>query len=143
MATVSLVFNRRNKLNKNKEGAIDLCVTINSIPHYIGLRISVLPKLWDNKKREVKSNHEDWFEINNILNEKVKTINKYLFECELNNQIPELTDIKQILGKKHIKHKDTFIKFCREEIGRRNDLGNATIHHQLNKLDTIQEWAGG
>ncbi|MCT4581083.1 MAG: site-specific integrase, partial [Flavobacteriales bacterium] len=39
--------------------------------------------------------------------------------------------------------KDTFIKFCREEIGRRNDLGNATIHHQLNKLDTIQEWAGG
>jgi hypothetical protein len=50
MATVNLVFNRRNKLNKNKEGAIDLCVTINSIPNYIGLRISVLPKLWDQKK---------------------------------------------------------------------------------------------
>ncbi len=143
MASVYLVFNRRNKLNKKKEAPIELCVTIKNTPNYIGLKQHIIPKLWDNKKKEVKANHPNWFEINTILESKVKLVNEYFINCDLKNITPNINEVKILLGKKATIKNNMFIAFCRNEVSRRNDISNLTIHHHLTKLDTIEEWAGG
>jgi integrase len=143
MATISLSYNRRNKFSKDGKASIDYRITINRQSTFVASGIKVSPTHFDKKRRLVKKTHRFWLEYNNKLNTQMSLVNQYFVECVVLDREPDVKKVKTLFGKKTVERNGKFISFCRDEIDRRNDLGRETIHHQLNKLDIIEDWAKG
>lgn len=143
MATISLSYNRRNKLSSDGKASIDYRITIDRKSTFIASGIKVLPKHFDKKRKLVKNTCRFWIEYNDVLSNHIDIVNKYFVDCTVIEKQPDIKKIKTFFGKKIEESNGKFISFCRDEIGRRNDLGRDTVHHQLNKLDIIEEWAKG
>ena len=143
MATVALIYNRRNKLSIKGLGSIDYRVTIDRKPTFISTGIKVSPNNWDKNKSEVKKINSNWFEYNTLLEKNVSLINRYFIESDLERTVPDVNQIKELLGKKVQKRNDLFFAFCRDEVSRRNDIANDTSNRHLAKLNYLEEWTGG
>lgn len=75
-ALYTLVYNRKNKLNKDGEALVQIRVYYKRENKYLSTGIYLLPKQWDPKRNEVSQHHPEADELNRELQahiEKLKT----------------------------------------------------------------------
>lgn len=134
MATVSFIYNRKNKVDKNGLAAIFLRITINRTPYYLSTGIKIIPGHWDNKRQEVKKNNKYWHEYNTAIYDKKNIIEDYFARCISENKEPKYIEVKELFNK---TPSVGLVSFIENEMKLRKDISLSTYNShkaQLNKL---------
>jgi integrase len=115
--SVSIIFNRRNRLSVNGTAPIEIQVYQSSprLRKYISTGISVEPPFWNSEKNIVSQKHPNAAHFNKIIRDAVKTIEDYAYS--LNAQKKVLTDqlLTDFLNNQG-ESEDSFISFFAKEI---------------------------
>jgi hypothetical protein len=81
MITIKPRFIRKNKLDKKDLGNIELRLTLNCISTYFNTKIKILPEHCNWKTNRVKKQNENWFKINQIIEDYINKTEVYNFDC--------------------------------------------------------------
>lgn len=76
-AKYKLVFNRKNKLNKEGKALIQIEIYKDGKRKYISTGIYIKPNEWNEKKKEVTNNNSNYLEINNLLRKTINDLEEY------------------------------------------------------------------
>lgn len=97
MYSIEAVFNRKNVVNKSNKYVTHLRVILDRKSIY--LKIKHFPKLnpqyWDNKRNQLKPNHPNAWQLNEILHRQKEKINKYCLDRLMNDKPLSLKGIKE------------------------------------------------
>jgi len=88
IARYKLVFNRKNQLNKNGEGLVQIEINKSGKRKYISSEVYLKPNEWNLKKLEVNINNTNCNQLNNYLR-------KCLIDLE-NNELKSLNSGKEL-----------------------------------------------
>lgn len=139
--SLSLKFNRRNKLNDRGEGSIDLYIFKNRNEYkYRSTGIQIVPKHWDDEKKIIKKLHPDAVELNSILNELKEKHRLFIDEINRRKNGFKMSDLSQF---KESRNSTTcFLAFMESEIKRaaKQGLVASTIKTHNNKLNNLRKF---
>ncbi len=134
MITIKPVFNRKNKLDRNGLGNIELRLTLNRKSTYFNTKIKIYPEHWNKKTNRVKKQNENWFKLNQIIEDYINKTEVYNVDCLHQNKTFSVDKLKLIFTGSDSKNADTIIAFIENEISQRNDLAKSTLSHHKSKL---------
>lgn len=140
MPTIKLIYNRRNQLNNKRLASIDFQIIINRSVAFIGSKIAISPEHWDGKKGKIKPNHPNHYEYNAFLEEKIKTVNEYFFECIKLDQEPSLAKTKSLISTKKANGND-FLQFMEDQAQSRSDIQSSTRIHYFTEINKLRAWS--
>lgn len=135
-----VVFNRKNKLNKDGKALIQIECYLNGKRKYISTGIKIDPVYWNKSHRIVKKNHSTSVELNRIISQQIRKIENLEFRIFEKNGDVSLSDIDKI--KNEGNQDNDFLKFCFESLESNTAVERTTItQHRtmLNKLKTYRE----
>ena len=128
-----VVFNRKNKLNKEGKALIQIECYLNGKRKYLSTGIKIKPAYWNNIHRIVKNNHRASIELNRIIIQQIRKIEDLEFKIFEKNGAVSLTDIDE---NKSIENKnDNFLKFCFDSLDSNTSLkkSSKTQHRTILK----------
>jgi integrase len=108
MATFKILFNRKNKLNAQKQAVVSIEVYHKSKRKIISTGVFIEPRFWDQKNNLVKSSHPDSFRYNTIIKDKLNALKNIELETVLKNKPFSLEMIDA--QNKYLSFTDYFIK---------------------------------
>lgn len=118
---LNFVFDRKNKLNKEGKGLVQLRVYVSrsssyvsGSSYYFSTGIYLLPSQWNDKKQEIKANHPNYEELNKNLKLIVLRLEKY--EAQMINK-SMIVGIKEVRAFMEGKDLTSFLAFCSMEMG--------------------------
>jgi len=117
MPNFKIIFNRKNKLNADKQAVISIEVYHNYKRKIISTGIFIEPRFWDENNKIIKSSHPDSFKYNTMIKNKLNDLKNIELETVLKNkefslemidaknQYPSFTDffIKSIESRKSLR----------------------------------------
>lgn len=109
----SLVFNRKNKLNKSGEALIQICAYHIGKRKYFSSGIYIKPNQWDLKRLKVNNNHGDYDSLNDQLDNairKIKEVIRYKKEKGEKISLSKMEDVREF------KLYNSFYDFMKDEI---------------------------
>lgn len=109
----SLVFNRKNKLNKSGEALIQICAYHIGKRKYFSSGIYIKPKQWDLKRLKVNNNHTDYEFLNDQLENFIRNIRDIIRYKKEKGERISLSKMKDI---KDFKLYSSFYDFMKDEI---------------------------
>ena len=140
-ATFSLVYNRKDRLNKDGKGLVEIYCYVEGRVKFIGTGISIYEDHWDKKKRRVSKDHPNETKLNIMLTRMLNKLEDY--ELTISNNKGEFTfeDLKSFSLNGESK-KDNFIEWLKKEIEGDNTVAAGTRGYRLNMLNKLIEVAG-
>ncbi|WP_027126293.1 site-specific integrase [Gelidibacter mesophilus] len=132
----SLVFNRKNKLNKNGEALIQICAYHKGRRKYFSSKIYIKPNQWDLKRLKVNNNHNDYDLLNDQLENavrKIKEVIKYKKEKGEQISLSKMEDVRDF------KLYSSFYDFMKDEI-EKSILKESTKKTHRRTLSVMKEF---
>jgi integrase len=111
-ASYKIVFNRLKKLNRDGTGLVQIECYLEGKRKYVSTGIKIKPDYWDQKNGRVKNNHEQFIQLNRLLDQQLKKIEDIEFrvlEKNGNFTLDMIDEVNRI-------HDNDFIKFCHQMI---------------------------
>lgn len=111
---LSAVFNRKNKLNQNGEALIHIRANYKGKSIYFSTEISIKPVFWNDKKKEIKSNHAHYITFNVQINKLKKELQDLSILL-----VNKYNSISLELLKEYFENKNkdiSFVEFMKTEI---------------------------
>jgi site-specific recombinase XerD len=130
--TFAVVFNRQNKLSKNGTGRLDVSACLNYKRKYFSVGLSIAPEVWDNKKKCVKKNAANAFQLNRQITDFVQRLENYVIERQHTGKPVTLDYLCNCMQGKDIRNFTDFVR-CEIENEKRN--AHATL---VNKRTTFR-----
>lgn len=136
IATFTTLFNRRNKLNKEKGGLIEISVYFDGKRKYISTGIAIEPRFWDKKRKIIDKNHPEAFKLNTALESKISELKQVELNC-LIKSIPFSLDMLQ-----NSKNNGSFTEFFKTEIESRESIKSTSKATALVAFASFEKFAG-
>jgi len=136
-ATITPVFNRKNQLNKNGKGSIELCLYQNRKRKYISTGIKVSPDQWDEKRQVINKKHNDAELLNYQIKERITNFETSKVEHLMKGKS---FSIHSITNNKAPQDKTSFIEFVREEVKNDQTLKYKTKQSHNNTVNKLLEY---
>jgi site-specific recombinase XerD len=130
----SAVFNRNNRLTKKGTAQIEICAYESATQKrkFFGTGLSIKPEIWDNKKKRIKPNAANAFQLNKQITDFVQRLENYAIERRHAGKPVTLDYICDCMQGKDIKNFTDFVR-CELENEMRN--AHATL---VNKRTTFR-----
>lgn len=109
-----IVFNRKNKLNKNGVAPITIRCYQSKIQKHISTGVSIEPKFWDEKRQQIKRSHPNAFVLNNRIREQLRTIVAY--EMEMIGRLGSFPVTRIVEYDSYNTHRKSFSDFFAEQL---------------------------
>ncbi len=123
-AIISVIYNRKNKLNKNGKAIVQLEVKFHEnkklVRRYVSTNVLVEPKFWNEKKNEISAKLKDYHFFNLQIKEKIRLIEEHEKQLMINGKQLNDDELTYVLSKK--ENKDSFIEFCKNNLETDNKL---------------------
>lgn len=115
-ATVSIIYNRRNKLNAQNQAAIDLVFYQKEprIRKYVSTGINIEPTQWSNEKNAIIK-HPNAPHLNKILRDKVQELEDYIYTNFNSGRTITANDLNEFLQGNKV-NTASFTEFYKQEI---------------------------
>lgn len=110
---ISLVYNRKNKLNKNEESLIQICCYQNGKRTYFSTGIYVKPNEWNEKRMTINDNRLDYDDLNDEIDKQISELKDSIKLKKQKGESVSLNNLKKI---KEIGIYTSFYKFMHDEI---------------------------
>lgn len=93
---ISLVYNRKNKLNKNEESLIQICCYQNGKRTYFSTGIYIKPNEWNEKRMTINDNRDDYDELNEKLDNQLSELKESIKIKKQKGESVSLNNLKEI-----------------------------------------------
>ncbi len=117
-AIISVIYNRKNKLNKNGKAIVQLEVKFHEnkklVRRYVSTNVLVEPKFWNEKKNEISAKLKDYHFFNLQIKEKIRLIEEHEKQLMINGKQLNDDELTYLLSKK--ENKENFIEFCKSNL---------------------------
>ena len=133
---ISLVYNRKNKLNKNGEALIQICCYQNSKRTYFSTKIYIKPNEWNEKRLSINDNRDDYDELNDEIDRQIAELKESIKIKKQKGEIISLNNLKEI---KELGVYISFYKFMGDEI-EKGLLKESTKKSQRRTLLVLREF---
>jgi integrase len=133
-----VIFNRRNKLNKQGKASIEIAVSLKRKQKFIATGIYIKPVQWDIKNRRIKGNDIETAVLNSKIDDKIAELKRIEQTCLLENKEFNL----DMLKKNNTQDIKSFSEFFIEEINKRNDIVEDTRRSMITVYKSFVEFAG-
>lgn len=133
----------RTDRNQNKRGEypVAIFVHIDGIPVKRGVKVSVKPQDWDEKKMQVRPFHPLASGFNRVIAEKRSRVDNYLLECEASGDQPTTEGIDDALAG---KSRTSFFTIAEKHVAHvRQDCSWDHYLHVKGIVDNFKEYCGG
>ena len=110
---ISLVYNRKNKLNKNGEALIQICCYQNGKRTYFSTEIYIKPNEWNEKKMLINDYRNDYEELNDEIDRQITELKDSIKIKKQKGESVSLSNLKEI---KEVGIYISFYKFMQDEI---------------------------
>lgn len=134
---INIRFNRKNKLDKNGLGAVQLELRLNGKRKFIDTKVKVKPEFWDSNKSRVKNHHSNAIQLNQRLNQILNEFEEFELSF-LNTKRPfDLAMFDNIHNQNKFQN---FNDFFKAELDNANISDSTKRSHQttLNRLNEFQ-----
>lgn len=133
---ISLVYNRKNKLNKNGEALIQICCYQNGKRAYFSTEIYIKPNEWNEKRTLINDYRNDYEELNEEIDRQISELKDSI---KFKKQKGESVTLKKLKEVKDEKIYTSFYDFMEDQIEKRN-LNEATKKTQRRTLSVLKEF---
>ena len=137
--TYKIVFNRLNKLNKDRKGLVQIECYLNGKRKYLSTGIKTEPKYWNSKISRIKTNHSEYIELNRLIDKQLRNVEDFEFSQIEKNGTFFLDDLMK-LNKNNIYIKNDFFAFCWESLANNTSVSKATINHHKVMLRKLEKY---
>jgi site-specific recombinase XerD len=140
-ANFSFVWNRKKRLNKHEQGAVDIYCYIDGKARFISTGVNVAETEWDNKRRRVSKDHSNSVKLNVHLSRMKNKLEEYELS-QLNNK-GEFTfvDLGKFSFNGEVKRR-SFLDWLKKEIEADTTVKGGTTTYRLNMLEKFRAAAG-
>ena len=136
----TLVYNRKNKLNRQGESLIQVKAYQNPKCRYFSTGIYITPKYWDNKNNQIKSGHPNEFVYTEKINSVIREMKTY--ENRMINRYGSFSLDRLHEYQNPEKEFKNFTDFYRFELDR-PDITHSTKKSQQARLRNLEEFRQG
>ena len=140
--TYKVVFNRKNKLNTEGKGLIQIECYLDRKRKYISTGIKIEPLYWNRKLNLIKSNHPESIKLNKLVNQQIRAIEDFEFVQLDKNGAFSLEEINGLRHKSHSEN-NSFIEFFRNNIKSNTAISKSTKSHHRVVLKKLEEFESG
>ncbi len=133
---ISLVYNRKNKLNKNGEALIQICCYQNGKRTYFSTEIYIKPNEWNEKKMLINDYRNDYEELNDEIDRQITELKDSIKIKKQKGESVSLSNLKEI---KEVGIYISFYKFMQDEI-EKGLLKESTKKSQRRTLLVLREF---
>lgn len=133
-----VVYNRKNKLNKEGKALIQIECYLNGKRKYYSTGIKIEPVYWHNKYRRVKNNHSASLELNRIINKQLRKFEDLEFKISEEKGEVSLNDIDN--NKDSESKNDNFLEFCFDSLESNTALRDTTRKQQRTILGKLRDY---
>lgn len=130
------VFNRKNKLNPQGKGLIQIECYLNGKKKYFSTSIYIEPQFWNLKTKTIKTDFTNGIKLNKQISETLRNLEN--FELDLINQNKPF-NLAMLDDFFKPKAKFNFTDFCAKEIENGN-FNNATKNNQRSTLKRLKQF---
>ena len=110
---ISMVYNRKNKLNKNGEALIQICCYQNGKRTYFSTGIYIKPNEWNEKRTLINDYRDDYEELNEEIDRQISELKDSIKIKKQKGESVSLSNLKEI---KEVGIYTSFYKFMQDEI---------------------------
>ncbi len=134
-----VVFNRKNQLNKDGKGLIQIECYLNGKRRYISTGIKIEPIYWNSKSNVIKNNHSKNTELNRLISQQIRNIEDFEFKQIQKKGIFSLNEIN---GFSHKSFSDSkfFLEFIENSMKINSALQKETIRQHKGVLTKLHEF---
>ena len=133
---ISLVYNRKNKLNKNGEALIQICCYQNGKRTYFSTEIYIKPNEWNEKRTLINDYRDDYEELNEEIDRQISELKESIKIKKQKGESVSLSNLKEI---KEVGIYISFYKFMQDEI-EKGLLKESTKKSQRRTLLVLREF---
>ncbi|WP_353097990.1 site-specific integrase [Empedobacter brevis] len=133
---ISLVYNRKNKLNKNGEALIQICCYQNGKRTYFSTGIYIKPNEWNEKRTLINDYRDDYEELNEEIDRQISELKDSIKIKKQKGETVSLNNLKEI---KEVGIYTSFYKFMQDEI-EKGLLKESTKKSQRRTLLVLREF---
>ena len=133
---ISLVYNRKNKLNKNGEALIQICCYQNGKRTYFSTGIYIKPNEWNEKRTLINDYRDDYEELNEEIDKQISELKDSIKIKKQKGETVSLNNLKEI---KEVGIYTSFYKFMQDEI-EKGLLKESTKKSQRRTLLVLREF---
>lgn len=130
------VFNRKNKLNPQGKGLIQIECYLNGRKKYFSTNIYLEPQYWHYKTKTIKTDFANGIKLNKQISETLRNLEN--FELDLINQNKPF-NLSMLDDFFKPKQKFNFTDFCENEI-KNGNYNNATKNNQRSTLKRLKQF---
>lgn len=130
------VHNRRNKLNADGKGLVQLEVYYNRLRRYISTGIYLMPSQWDDEKQKVKK-HPEQVQKNLILEQIISPIREWEIKLIAGGQSFSWQQFDHLINGNQA---DSFIEFMEMELAARNDIAVVSHYAHHNTISVLKQY---
>ncbi|MBO4984918.1 MAG: site-specific integrase [Bacteroides sp.] len=132
----SVVFNRKNKLNKKGTALVQVEAYLRGKKKYFSTKVYLRPDQWDSKRSLVK-NHPNAAGLNRLIQDFLAQIERKELDLRLSNQFVTLDNLKESVAKG--EESQSFIAFFRREV-ENSGLKKSSQRNHLSTLALLQKF---
>ncbi len=133
---ISLVYNRKNKLNKKGESLIQICCYQNGKRTYFSTGIYIKPNEWNDKRMLINDYRDDNDELNYEIDRQISELKDSIKIKKQKGESVSLSNLKEI---KEVGIYNSFYKFMQDEI-EKGLLKESTKKSQRRTLLVLREF---
>ena len=134
---ISAVFNRNNRLTKKGTAQVEICVCQNRKRKYFSTGINLTPEVWDNKKKRIKPNAANSFQLNKQVTDFVQRLENYVIERRHTGKPVTLDYLCDCMQGKDFRYFTDFVKY---EIDNNKTNARATIINKRTTYNVLKEF---
>lgn len=137
--SISLVFNRRGRKDKNGKAPVEVYCYVDGQKRYLQTGVMIEPKFWDKTKNRVKKDHPNHEKQNLVLERFVRQLEDYQLDVSLEKGLFTYNDLKSYNpgGSKH-----DFMSFLLDEIKSDNTVVQGTRGYRLLMVKKLKAAVG-
>lgn len=135
-AKYKVVFNRKNKLNKDNKAPIEIVIYFNSKRKIISTKLLIEPRYWDDKTSHVKTTHPEGLKYNQLIYNSLDKYKEIELKCIIEKKEFKLNfiDDVEIIG--------SFTKFFLNEIKIRKNITETSRKSSIVAYKSFEKFAG-
>lgn len=133
-AMYKVVYNRKNKLNKEGKALIQIEAYLRGKKKYFSTNIYIQPNQWDFKHRQIK-NHPNKISLNKQLRDFITSLENAEMEQRQSEKPFSLEYLKEYLDGNNTK---SFTEFFKSELNNDKKINLTTVHSHKNTLNLLK-----
>jgi len=137
-ASYKLVFNRKNKINKDGKSLIQIEVYQNRQRKYISTNVYIKPEHWNENKAQISARHPSYIQLNNMLNEKIMEIEQYELSQLNDGKGFDFSTLDNYLNAEEITN--SFLDFYEREMEKDSSIKLSTKKEHKFTLGCLKEF---